>query len=152
MTSHYWGDDWFKENGEDLGKAISYCSQVWTKWGRISCSTKEKYGTFRDGAMPWMGSIQELIWPGHCFIKEGWRRFYYKVDWPLIRRANQALGLVFLFRMWQRAIYNYAVQKVCKRYPNLIDELVADLDLYEWVTPGIFGPIDGRAVHGKYWE
>ncbi len=40
---------------------------------------------------------------------------------------------------------------MCKKHPNIIDELVADLDGYELVRPGIFGQIDGKTIHDKYW-
>jgi hypothetical protein len=40
---------------------------------------------------------------------------------------------------------------MCKKYPMIIDELVADLDGYEMVKPGIFGPVDGVEINKKYW-
>ena len=49
-------------------------------------------------------------------------------------------------------MYNYAIQKMCKKYPHIIDELVSDLDGYRMVKPGLFGPIDGTVINKKYWR
>lgn len=151
MPYHTWNDDWFEEHGQDLDKAIDYCTEVWIKYGRIACMTKEKYGTFRDqlGGL-WDGSLHSLIYPGY-FRVMFWSWFYWNVDFLIIRKLSYYLGLVWLFQKYQAAVYNYAVQQVCKRYPKIVDEIVSDLDGYEMVKPGIFGKIDGVKIHSKYW-
>lgn len=148
---HCWGDDWFKKHGHKLDEAIYYCIMTWRKWGRISTHGKEKYGTFRDQASGYGAwwAVHELVKPGHMYYR--WSK---RVMWWDIRlgKAVRWLGLHKLFHVWQRTVYNYAIQKMCRKYPEITDELVCDLDLYFWVKPGIFGSVDGEKIHNKYWK
>lgn len=148
---HTWGDDWFKEHGAKLGETITYCTHVWRRYGRIGAHTKEKYGTFRDGMTCglWDGGIHTLIWPGYVWIKVPF--LYFKVDRYVVRPFTKYTGLHKLGVLWQKTVYNYAIQKMCKKYPEITDEIVSDLDGYEMVTPGIFGKVCGKTIHGKYW-
>lgn len=151
MPHHVWGDEWFEKNGADLDRAISYCCGIWRKYGRIGTHGKEKYGTFRDQLMSYRAE-----WPIHELVKPG----YVMYRWPRqFMRLERKLGTVVRFlrlhkpiQWYQRQVYNYAVQKACKKYPKIIDEIVSDLDGYEWVKPGAFGPIDGVKIHSKYWK
>jgi len=61
-------------------------------------------------------------------------------------------GLHRLGLWYQAQVYNYAVQKMCKKYPEITEELVRDLDGYELIKPGIFGKVDGLKIHNKYWR
>ena len=121
----------------------------WRKYGRIGCHGKEKYGTFRDHVYFWDGGLHTLIWPGYVAIMNYF--LYFKLDWYVIKPFTYYTGLQHLGFWYQRQIYNYAIQKMCKKYPHLVDELVRDLDQYEMVKPGIFGKIDGTVIHNKYW-
>ena len=56
-----------------------------------------------------------------------------------------------IIQIWQKFIYNYAIQKVCKQYPNIVDELVSNSDYPEIIKPGFFGKVDGKKIHDKYW-
>lgn len=153
MPFHYWGDDWFKENGCDLDEAIHYCCKIWRKYGRIGTSGKEKFGTFRDQITLWDGGLWFLFFPGYHWIKPGfWHFVYFYVDRFFMRLFTKYTGLHFLGLKYQAFVYNYAVQRVCKKYPKIIDEIVSDLDGYEMVKPGIFGKIDGKKIHDKYWR
>ena len=153
MPSHYWNDDWFEKNGEDLGEAISYCISFWRRWGRIGSHGKEKYGTFRDSPYLWDGGIWSLFYPGYVWVKPGfWSFIYYKFDHYFTKPFTRWTGLYRLGIWYQAQIYNYAIQKMCKKFPEIIDEIVADLDGYEMVKPGIFGKIDGKEIHNKYWK
>lgn len=146
---HYWGDDWFKENGKDLDKAISYCIRIWRRYGRIGTFGKEKYGTFRDHIWFWNRSITGLFYPG--YVRIVWPWFYYNID----RKLEPFIKFIKLDKLvywWQRQVYNYAIQKMCKKYPNIIDELVCDLDGYQFIKPGIFGKINGKEINDKYWK
>jgi hypothetical protein len=150
MPSHYWGDDWFKEHGEDLNDAISYCMDFWRRWGRIGSHGKEKYGTFRDHVYFYRGwwAIHELVNPG--YVSYWWPKWFYPID-LFLGRVVRFLRLYKPMQWYQAQIYNYAIQRACKKYPNIIDELVADLDGYELVKPGIFGPVSGEEINKKYW-
>lgn len=150
MPHHMWGDDWFKEYGKDLGKAIRYCMDTWRRLGRIGTHGKEKYGTFRDHVYFYRGwwAIHELVKPGHVGYR--WPRWIMHVD-LFLGRVVRFLRLYKPIQWYQAQVYNYAVQKVCKKYPKIVDEIVSDLDGYELIKPGIFGNIDGKKIHDKYW-
>lgn len=150
MPSHYWGDkdfDW-----KALNDSIRYCMDFWRRWGRIGSHGKEKFGTFRDNTYFWDGGIWSLIRPGYvhiggpilCFI-------YFKLDRYLTRPITKYTGFYKLGIWYQSKVYNYAIQKMCKKYPHITDELVSSLDGYELVKPGIFGNVDGQKIHDKYW-
>lgn len=148
---HCWGDDWFKEHGHKLEEAISYCTKTWRTYGRICTNSKEKYGTFRDCAHPYYAhwAIHELLKPGYVYYR--WNRKIGKLDVKL-GKIFRFFRIDVIVRAWQRIVYNYAIQKMCKKYPEIIDEIVSDLDLYYWVKPGIFGSVDGKEIHDKYWK
>jgi hypothetical protein len=151
MPSHYWNNEWFQKHGKDLNRAINYCMYFWNKWGRFGSFGKEKYGIFRDHPRfyhAWW-PIHELVNPGYA--KYSWSKWVYKIEF-LLQKPVKLLRLDKLVQWWQRQVYNYAIQKVCKKYPNIIDEIVADLDYYHFVKPGIFGNIDGTIIHDKYWK
>lgn len=149
MPSHHWGDEWFKLHGTDLDDAIDYCKKTWKRYGRIGSHGKEKYGTFRDHPVFYSGywAVHELVKPG--YIRYTWPRFY-KID-LFLGKVVGTLKLYKLIQWWQFQVYNYAVQQACKKYPEIVDEIVADLDGYELVKPSIFGKIDGKKIHNKYW-
>ena len=151
MPSHMWGDKWFQKHGKDLGRAISYIMKTWKRYGRIGSHGKEKYGTFRDHVYfynAWW-AIAELVKPGYVsYVLPNW---LYKTD-LFLGRVVRFLRLHKPIRWYQAQVYNYAVQQACKKYPEIIDEIVADLDGYELVKPGIFGKIDGVKIHKKYWK
>lgn len=150
MPSHIWNDEWFKEHGKDLDSAISYCMQTWKRYGRIGSHGKEKYGTFRDHPyfyFAWWGA-HELIKPGYVYYQWGKKAMWLDIKLGAFVRLIRFDKLV---RCWQAVVYNYAIQQACKRYPAIVDEIVADLDGCDLVKPGIFGPIDGKKVHDKYW-
>lgn len=153
MPFHVWGDDWFEEHGQDLDKAIRYCCRIWTVYGRIGTHGKEKYGTFRDHLYLWDGGFWTLFYPGYVHIKPGfWSFVYHKVDRYFTRHFTKYTGLHYLGLEYQAFVYNYAVQKMCKKYPEIIDEIVSSLDGYKMVKPGIFGKVSGKAIHGRYWK
>lgn len=150
MPHHEWGDDWDVKHGDKLEQTCSYCCHVWKKWGRIGTHGKTKYGTFRDHIYMWDGGLHTLIWPGYVRLMN--KFLYCKIDRWIVRPLTQYTGLYKLGLMYQAMVYNYAVQKMCKKYPEIIDEIVSDLDGYEMVKPGIFGNIDGEKIHKKYWK
>ncbi|NBP13534.1 hypothetical protein EBU95_03930 [bacterium] len=150
MPHHNWKDKDFDWNA--LNSAINYCMGFWKKWGRIGTHGKEKYGTFRDHIYLWDGSIYQLFYPGYVRVKPGfWHFWYFKVDYRFGVYFFKYTKILKAVHWYQSQIYNYAIQKMCKKYPHIIDELVSDLDGYEMVKPGIFGKVDGVLIHKKYW-
>lgn len=150
MVYHDWSEkdfDW-----KSLHNAINYCIKFWRVYGRIGSHGKEKYGTFRDHVYFWDGGIWSLIRPGYCSIGGPVLSFiYFKLDKYITKPFTRYTGLRKLGFLYQRFIYNYAIQKVCKRYPHIVDEIVSDLDNYNMIKPGIFGNICGKTIHEKYW-
>ena len=65
---HYWGDDWFENNGNDLYAAINFIEDYLRKH-HIGICGKEKYGSFRDEYLRfWDGGIYEILFGYSCFI------------------------------------------------------------------------------------
>jgi hypothetical protein len=149
---HEWGDEWFERYGNDLNNAIDYCTNFWRKFGRIGAHSKEKYGTFRDEMTcgMWNGGLHSLIWPGYVWIRCPF--IYWKLDKYIIRPFTKNTGIYKIGLWYQSQIYNYAIQKVCKKYPDIIEEIIVDLDGYEMIKPGIFGKVSGIEIHNKHWE
>jgi len=150
MTSHNWNDDWLY--WKDLNLAISRIQKICRTYGRINMGGKEKYGTFRDEFRElWDGTLHSLIYPGYVYIQYKRTSLYFNFDYPVVSKISTVIGLKFIFQRYQRAVYNYAIQSTVSRYPHLKDELVEDLDGYFMVTPGIFGPLDGKEIRSRVW-
>jgi hypothetical protein len=145
---HHWGDEWDQKNGADLNRAINYCMDVF-RAARIGSHGKEKYGTFRDHVYFWDGGIHTLIWPGYVHIMNSF--LYFKLDWYVIKPFTKYSGLLWLGHRLQAMAYNYAFQSACKKWPNVVDELIMCVDAPELIKPGIFGPIDGKVVRDRHW-
>lgn len=149
---HQWGDEWDKKNGKDLNNAITYCMDTWKRYGRIGSHGKEKYLVFRHHCYFWDGGVWSLFYPGYVWVKPGfWSFIYYTIDFNFTMAFTKYTGLQRLGVWYQRQVYNYAIQRACKKYPNIIDELVRDSEVPEFITPGVFGPVDGMTIHNKYW-
>jgi hypothetical protein len=146
---HKWGDDW--PHWDNLYKAIAEIIHIVTVYGRIGSHGKEKWGHFRDQLWMWDGTLTSLLYPGYVRIMSP-RWFYWYVDQPIIRRILYYSGISRLIMLYQAVIFNYAIQRACKKYPEIIDELVRDLDWYRAVKPGIFGKVCGTTIHKKYWR
>lgn len=149
MPSHMWGSEWDLKHGNDLNNAINYIMDTWLKCGRIGSHGKEKYGTFRDHPYFWDGGFHSLIWPGYVSIQNSF--LYFKLDWYIIKPITKYTGIHKLGLWYQKQVYNYAIQKMCKKYPEIIDELVSSLDGILLVEPGIFGNVCGKTIRNKYW-
>ena len=139
---HYWGDDWFKQYGDELNEAIRKINQGMRKI-HVLCLGKEKYGCLRtDFFSLWSGSWNE------------WKGQYNNYHWydKTISKINHTIGLTWIIRKWQIKKINQLFQKVCKEHPDLIDELISDTDCYMYIKPGRYGDIDGEKIHNKYWK
>lgn len=147
---HEWGDDWFKTNGTDLYTAIDKFEKICKKYGKIHIYGKEKYGTYRDEYLRlWDGGLHYFLYKSYVRIENDF--IYWKID-PIVRKIFKYTGIIKLIQWYQAQVYNYAMQKMCKKYPNIIDELVLDLSGYPMVKPCLFGKVDGTAIHKKYWK
>jgi hypothetical protein len=144
MPYHEWGDDW--EHWQDLNDAIYECMVYWKKWGRIGSWGKEKWGCFRHEVGFYEGDwgIHELVKPGHAFYR--WPKKLIKYD-RFIGSCINRIGIGYLIRKWQHYIYNRGIQRVCAKYPHIVDELVSDSSYPELIK----GKVDGLAIHNKYW-
>lgn len=149
MPSHRWGDEWDVKHGRKLDEAICYIMDTWRIYARIGSHGKEKYGTFRDHPRFWEGGLHTLMYPGYVYIQRPF--IYFKLDWYIIKPFTKYTGLHKLGLWYQKQVYNYAIQKMCKKYPEITDELVADLDGVDFVKPGIFGNVCGKTIYNKYW-
>lgn len=148
---HEWGDDSF--DWAALNESINYIMKTWKKWGRIGTHGKEKYGTFRDHPYFWDGSIWQLCKPGYVWYGQPpWTWIHGVIDRYFFEAFTKLTGIRWLFRQWQYIVYNYAIQKMCKRFPHITDELVSNLEGYALVKPGIFGKVSGKEIEKKYWS
>lgn len=147
MPNHDWSDDW--PHWDKLHVAINEILGSWRYW-HVGSHGKEKYGTFRDHVWFYSGNwaIHELVKPGHVYYR--WPRWVMHLDLQL-GRAIQLLHLYKPIQWYQKWVYNITIQRACRRYPEIIDELVSDLDFPELIRPGVFGNVDGLQIHSKYW-
>lgn len=147
---HTWGDDWFRKHGTDLSNAIYECMKFWSRWGRLGSHGKEKYGTFRDHVYFWHGGLHSLVWPGYVWIQN--RFIAYWLDRYMVKPFTRLTGLHWIGLRYQYMIYNWGIQKVCRKYPAIVDELVQSIDYPELIRPGLFGRVDGKKIQSKYWR
>ena len=153
---HEWGDEWFQQYGNDLHFAICELDNGLRDLHICVCG-KEKYGCYRtDGFSLWNGSWRNWIgdynysYPtnpiGHAF----WKVYcYFDI---FIQQWNNWLGITKLVSVWQKKQINKLFQKVCKKYPDIIDELIQDTDCYMYIKPGKYGDVDGEKIFHKYWK
>lgn len=193
---HYWGDEWFQKNGNDLYAAINYIEKNLHKH-HIGVYGKEKWGCYRDDFLTfWNGGLYQILFGYRTYIgsfikypfkwmenladkfhkfiyftvDEGLYGKYWKYDtkdpnwlenltkwkekrwWKGIKYYAEKCGLRKLVNDHQAEMYNKIFQTACKKYPNVIEELIVDLVGYEMIKPGPFGNVDGVAIHNKYWK
>lgn len=157
MGWHMWGDSWFEEHGDDLYTAIRWIMNKWKKWGRIGSHGKEKWGSFRAHPYPYVGysPLFELFYPGYVsyYRMQQWI-FSSQIIWLdkyVLRYVFRWLGLSKLICRYQRYVFNAVIQTAVKKWPEIEDELLSDLELYEWLSPGIWGKLDAKIKY-KYWR
>ena len=186
---HYWGDEWFEKNGQDLYAAIDFIEAYLHKH-HIGVCGKEKFGTYRDEYLRfWNGGLYQILFGYSAYIGT-WHRYrwewlknlvnkihqfiYFKLDegsvdvidgeplesfserfgkrkWKGLCHYNNKIGLTKFINDIQAKHYNIAFQKACKKWPNIIDELIVDVDGYKMIKPCKYGNVDGEAIHNKYW-
>jgi len=148
---HFWGDEWFEKNGKDFADAVEYADKHLRVYGRMNVYVKEKYGTLRvQGYLSWDGMLHSLIYPGHPYIR--FPQALYFLDRNLFFYIFKFTGFRYTVRAFQRAITNYTFQKLCKKYPHMINEIMDDICHYDSVKPGIFGNMDGKEIRAMNWR
>ena len=177
---HYWGDEWFQKHGDHLYAAIEETDKALREAG-IACLTKEKYGTRREDLLKlWDGGWYTIIygpklyyspsnyykWPPFRKLVEAIHCIVYHIDHRLIPYKktkygylfagvadfHRFLGIVRIVNKWQAKQYNKAFQLACKKYPDIVDELIMDAEGYKMIKACKWGDIDGEAIHNKHWK
>lgn len=83
---HYWGDEWFQKNGEDLYNAIDFVERELKKH-HIGVCGKEKYGTYRDEYLRfWDGGLYQILFGyrlfhGPCIMSKRWQFMEKPLQW-----------------------------------------------------------------------
>lgn len=166
---HEWGDKWFKKYGKQFDEAIRVLEERIRKWAYCGVCGKEKYGTYRDEYLTlWDGGIRQILTPYKCWVigHSKWAKFLWYIDnhiipykktkygwlWGGLANLNGKLGIIKLVHKWQAKRINKAFQVTCKEFPELVDELVSDVDCYEMIVPCKYGNVDGAKIHSKYWK
>lgn len=147
---HSWGDEWFKKNGEDLYNAINKFEKNLRIFGGILVFGKEKWGDYIDEYLTlWDGGLHYVIYKSPIFIRNNF--LYWKID-PIVKFITKYTGIQWLVVKYQKFVYNASMQIVCKKYPNVVDEMINSTNGYNFIKPCIFGKIDGEEIHKKYWR
>lgn len=165
---HLWGDEWFEKHGDDLYTAINVLERRLRKWAKVGVCGKEKWGCYRDEYLRFWDGALGVIFCGYnlWWGRHWWNKMWYVLDYRLIpvkktkygwikagfSDLNRKLGLVKIVNKWQARQINKAFQFTCKEYPDLIDELISDIDCYRCIKPCKWGDIDGETIHNKYWK
>jgi len=76
---------------------------------------------------------------------------YKNRKWKGLCYYSEKIGLIKLVHKFQAFGYNKTFQIACKKWPNIIDELISDIDGYKMIKPCKWGNIDGQIIHDKYW-
>lgn len=81
-----------------------------------------------------------------------YERSYSKRRWKGLCHYMEKTRLYSYIINQQKKHYNYAFQLACKKYPDVTDELISDVDGYEMIKPCKYGNIDGVEIHNRYWK
>ncbi len=165
---HYWGDEWFQQYGDQLYEAIELLGRRMRKWAKVGVCKKEKWGAMRTDFLTfWDGGLSQIFFGYGCWWGGSWiEKFVHFIDHSLIPYKktkygwlrvgladfNGLIGLRKLVNKWQVRMINKAFQVTCREYPDIIDELVSDVDCYNCIKPCKWGDVDGEAIHRKYWK
>lgn len=172
---HEWGDEWFKEYGDQLYEAIHILYKQMYKY-KIVYYNKEKWGCndveyiqFWDGSLytllfgdktyPYSNTKYSITWL-NTIIKKFHEWIYCTLDkkytenkswWKGLCYYNRKIGLVKLITNYQKRMYNKVYQEVCKKYPDIIEELIISDDYgYEYIKPCKYGNVNGKKIYLKY--
>lgn len=77
---------------------------------------------------------------------------YEKRLWKGLSHISIKIGLIDIVNKRKIRKVNEIVQKVCAKHPDIVDEMICDIDFYEWITPCEYGDVNGVEIHKKYWK
>jgi len=141
VPCHEWGDDW--EHWDMMWKAVSECGRVFRK-ARVFVYDKEKYGTYNCSVLGmYDGTLRWLLGAYSVRFETNW---YDYVD-RFFAKILRIIGFVKIVNRLQVKLVNRGLQKIYLKYPEIVNELVCDVDCYEWIK----GEVDGEFIHKKYW-
>lgn len=131
-------------------------------------------GPLNPSRIEWVRNIQEKI---HDFIywriDGGWtskmmkekdndrlmklihERFTDKDGKPVERGLRHFVRNTRFYKRFcerRKEAYNKVFQLACKKWPDIKDELISDIDGWEWIKPCKWGDVDGEDIHKKYWK
>lgn len=124
---HQWGDENVDWKGID--GACRYIGNYCTKYGRMSCYTKEKWGMVRAYTSMGYLSLHSLIYPGYAFNQ--FPKWLWNLDCYYITKLLYPFS--GLMTRWQIFIYNRAYQGALKRWPHLRAEILVASDYPELI-------------------
>lgn len=130
-------------------------------------------GPYRHSKIKWIARLQDWF---HNFlywrIDQGWTREMMKAkdterQHKLIRERfidknedwhpRGFQGTILRSKWYPRYLkrkkedYNRVFQEACKKWPDVVDELICDTDGWSMIHPCKWGDIDGQKIHDKYW-
>lgn len=158
---HFWGDKWFEEHGKDLWAACDEINRTCYN-ARIYGGVKEKYGCLTDDIFGFFDGS----WYHFLKRKYGMPKFFRWLEYGLvpvgksefgwrfvgIAHLNDRIGITSLVRKIQARKLNKTIQLLCKRYPEITDEIVSNLFFYPIIKPCRWGDVDGEEIHNRHWE
>lgn len=124
---HYWGDDWFEKNGNDLYAACNYLEKNCKRWARLGIYTKEKWGVMRVSTT----SAFWTYWPVHSILYPGYHYYQWNgklIDWmeyPLAK-VFMTLGITRVVNRYQVYVLKYFWKRAAKKWPHIAKEIMAD--------------------------
>lgn len=140
---------YIRQNGKGYWCGNCYRDDFLTFWnggiGQILCGYRGWWGLNWWTKM-WFAIDHNLIPIKRVKINE-------KAVWMKVGLVNfsRLIGLTKLVNKWQARQLNKAFQITCKEYPDVIDELISEVDCYQCIKPCKWGDVDGEAIHNKYW-
>ena len=141
VPCHEWGDSW--EHWAMMRKAVSECGEVFRK-ARVFVYDKEKYGTYNCSVLGmYDGTLRWLLGAYSVRFETNW---YDYVD-RFFAKILRIIGFVKIVNRLQVKLVNRGLQKIYLKYPEIVNELVCDVECYDWIK----GEVDGEFIHKKYW-
>ena len=122
---HIWGDDW--KYWDTLYEAESFIFNYVYKYSRCRVLTKEKYGTLRyEWILPPGRSldVSSVKLPYVSYDKDQKRYYLGKcIVWRWVDSRMYSI-----WRRYGKWMLNRAVNKACKKWPEIKAELLSDYD------------------------
>ena len=124
---HYWGDEWFEKNGEDLYNAIDFVERELKKHNIGVCG-KEKYGTYRDEYLRfWDGGLYQILFGYRLFhrpsiMSKRWQFMEKPLQWFhdfIYNVIDNGYTLGMLYRMHKNDDQKRQLDDLKKRFTKI---------------------------------